>query len=90
MGVVSQTAQKTNGRLRVTNLELTNFQTQPTTDAAGSPVEQAGGLRLEGVSLDNPAVAELVVGLQQSGLFRRVELNTLNEREDVDVVASAL
>jgi hypothetical protein len=84
LGVVSQTAQKTNGRLRVTNLELTNFQSQPAMDTAGSPVEQTGGLRLEGVSLDNPAVAELVVGLEQSGLFRRVELNTLNERQDVD------
>ena len=29
LGVVSQTAQKTNGRLRVTSLELTNFQSQP-------------------------------------------------------------
>jgi Tfp pilus assembly protein PilN len=84
LGVVSQTAQKTNGRLRITDLELTDFQRQPKTDAAGSPMEQTGGLRLAGVSLDNPAVAELVVGLEQSGIFRRVELNTLNERPEAD------
>jgi hypothetical protein len=84
LGVVSQTAQKTNGRLRITNLELSNFQSLQKTDEAGSPVEQLGGLRLEGVSLDNPAVAELVVGLEQSGIFRRVELNTLSERQEAD------
>jgi hypothetical protein len=84
LGVVSQTAQKTNGRLRVTSLELTNFQNQQQSATAGAPAEQPGGLRLEGVSLDNPAVAELVVGLEQSGIFRRVELNTLNERENAE------
>jgi hypothetical protein len=84
LGLVSQTAQKTNGRLRVTNFELTNFQSPPRADPDGLPAEGASGLKLEGVSLDNPAVAELVVGLEQSGVFRRVELNTLNEREDSD------
>jgi hypothetical protein len=84
LGVISQTAQKTNGRLRVTNLELTNFQSLPHPAPDGAPAEQVGGLRLEGVSLDNPSVAELVVGLEQSGIFRRVELNTLNEREDAE------
>ena len=36
------------------------------------------------MSLDNPAVAELFDGLQKSGVFRRVELVTLKEREDKD------
>ena len=40
---------------------------------------------LAGVSLDNPAVAELLDGLQDSGIFSRVELLTLKEREDSDV-----
>ena len=40
------------------------------------------GLTVNGVSLDNPAVAELLDGLQKSGVFRRVELVTLKERED--------
>jgi hypothetical protein len=40
---------------------------------------------LSGVSLDNPAVAELIDGLDNSGVFSRVELTTLKEREDKDV-----
>ena len=42
---------------------------------------------LAGVSLDNPAVAELLDGLQDSGIFSRVELLTLKEREGKDVAA---
>ena len=83
LGVISQTAQKTNGRLRVTNLELTDFQNQHETEVAGSPVEQPGGLRLEGESLDNPAVAELLDGLQKSGIFSRVDV-AFKERQDAD------
>jgi Tfp pilus assembly protein PilN len=84
LGVISQAAQKTDGRLRITHLELADFQSQPTTDAAGAPAAQGGGLRLEGVSLDNPSVAELVMGLQQSGIFSRVELLAVNEQENSD------
>ena len=79
LGVISQTAQETNGRLRVTKLELSNFQNVGPVGARGAG--PPGALILGGVSLDNPAVAELLDGLQDSGIFRHVELVALKERE---------
>ncbi|HEX5471336.1 MAG TPA: PilN domain-containing protein [Lacipirellulaceae bacterium] len=77
LGVVSDTARKTKGRLRVAKLELDNFQGSDVGDAnATKPPE----LILNGESLDNPAVAELLDGLQKSGIFSRVELLTLKQR----------
>jgi hypothetical protein len=80
LGVVSKTAQQAGGRLRLTKLDLTNFQNAALADsiAAGGP----GGLQLTGVSLDNPSVGELLDGLQDSGIFSRVELVVLKEREE--------
>jgi hypothetical protein len=83
LGVISESAQRTNGRLRVTNLELMNFQGDSGTETAAAPPGQASGLRLEGVSLDNPAVAELIEGLQDAGIFSRVDF-TLHDREGSD------
>jgi hypothetical protein len=80
-GVISDTARKTKGRLRVTKFELTNFQSAGGIEAPGG---KPPGLALSGVSLDNPAVAELLDGLQKSGVFKKVELLTLKEREDKD------
>jgi Tfp pilus assembly protein PilN len=81
LGVISDTAQKTKGRLRVTRFELTNFQNSEVPDADAAADASPGVLTLSGVSLDNPAVAELLDGLQHSGLFKLVELKTLKERE---------
>ena len=80
LGVISDSAQKAKGRLRVTKFEINNFQVAPS--AADNGAAKAPGLTVNGVSLDNPAVAELLDGLQKSGVFRRVELATLKERED--------
>ncbi|HEY4259975.1 MAG TPA: PilN domain-containing protein [Schlesneria sp.] len=78
LGVISDSAQKSKGRLRVTKFEISNFQGgQSSSDGTKTP-----GLSVSGVSLDNPAVAELLDGLQKSGVFRKVELLTLKERED--------
>jgi Fimbrial assembly protein (PilN) len=83
LGVISQTAQKTNGRLRVANLTLTNFQSgQDSLETSTSGSNAAAGLVLTGVSLDNAAAAELLEGLQDSGIFRDVKLESLKERED--------
>jgi Tfp pilus assembly protein PilN len=82
LGVVSDTARKTKGRLRVTKLELNNFQS--TGGGEGTNAAKPPGLVLNGVSLDNPAVAELLDGLQKSGIFSRVELLTLKERDEKD------
>ena len=80
LGVISDSAQKAKGRLRVTKFEINNFQAVP--GAADHGAAKAAGLTVNGVSLDNPAVAEILDGLQKSGVFRRVELATLKERED--------
>ena len=82
LGVISDTAQKTKGKLRVTKFELTNFQNAGKADAAAAGNSPPpGGLLLSGVSLDNPAVAELLDGLQHSGIFSHVELLKLKERD---------
>lgn len=79
LAVISESAHKTKGRLRVTKFEINNFQTA---QSAGDGAAKAAGLTVNGVSLDNPAVAELLDGLQKTGVFRRVELSMLKERED--------
>jgi hypothetical protein len=86
LGVISQAAQKTSGRLRLTKLELTNFQGAGAagSPAAGGTAEGTSGLLLSGVSLDNPAVVELLDALQDSGIFSRVELLVSKEREEGD------
>jgi hypothetical protein len=81
LGVVSKAAEETGGRLRVTNMELSNFQSPHTAAGAGGATGQPGKLVLNGVSLDSPAVFELLDGLQNSGMFSRVVLNVLTERE---------
>jgi hypothetical protein len=83
LGVVSQTAQRAGGRLRLTKLELTNFQSAKSVGDTATG-EADGGLLLGGVSLDNPSVGELLDGLQDSGIFSRVELLILKEREEGD------
>lgn len=83
-GVISDTAQKTKGRLRVTKLELSNFQNVGAVAGANTAAPPPGGLLLSGISLDNPAVAELLDGLQHSGIFSHVELLKLKEREGKD------
>jgi hypothetical protein len=80
LGVISDSAQKTKGRLRVTKFAISNFQSvQGGSDNAAA---LAAGLTVGGVSLDNLAVGELFDALQKSGVFRKVELLTLKERED--------
>lgn len=80
LGVISDSAQKSKGRLRVTKFDINNFQ--GFSGGNDNAAVKAAGLTLNGVSLDNPSVAELFDGLQNSGIFKRVELVTLKERED--------
>lgn len=82
LAVVSKTTGATQERLRVMELELTNFQKASQDAGAGQPAVGESSLALTGVALDNPAVAELLDGLQDSGLFGRVELQMMKERED--------
>ena len=80
LGAVSRTAAATEGKLRVTKLQLVNFQSTGQTPGVGTTDSQAGSVLVSGLSLDNPAVAELLDGLQDSKLFTRVELLSLTER----------
>jgi len=82
LGVVSRTVQRGHGKLRVTGFQLVDFQR--TGSAARNPSQEpgAGSLALSGVSLDSPAVAELLDKLQNSGLFTGVELIALKERHE--------
>ncbi len=78
LGVVSQSAAQSDGKLRVTSLRLTNFQDSGRGGRAGAP--NSASLILAGQSLDNPSVAELLDRLQESKLFTNVELISLRER----------
>lgn len=85
LGVISNTTQATKGRVRVTKVQLTNFQNLRTTSFGDERAKTDDGLVLTGVSLDNPAVAELVDGLSDSGVFSRVELVLSKERPNSEV-----
>jgi len=86
LGVISQTTSKTNGKLRVTKMDLTNFQSPSSDQAVPSTTnEQFAGFHLEGVSLDNPSVTELIDGLEKSGIFSHVELLTVTEKQESDL-----
>lgn len=74
LGLISQSAQQSDQKLRVTGLRVMDFQ------GAGSTASDSGVVILSGQSLDNPSVAELLDRLQHSGLFTNVELVSLNER----------
>ena len=79
LGVISDAARKTKGRLRVTKFDLSGFETRP-----GATGVKPAGLLLDGISLDNMAIVDLVDGLKKSGIFSRVDLLALKEREDKD------
>lgn len=84
LGVLSETTKATKGRVRVTKLELNDFQNMraTTTQTENGALT---GLVVSGVSLDNPGVAELFEGLQDSGIFSHVELVVSKERRDGEV-----
>ena len=83
-GRVGDAAKKTKGQLRVTKFELTDFQNANVPSGAAGTAPPPGGLKLTGIALDNPSVPELLESLQHSGIFSRVELLKLKEREDKD------
>jgi Tfp pilus assembly protein PilN len=85
LGVISETAQSTNGRVRVTELQLSGFQDLRDMTSPSAGDEGPRGLTVRGVSLDNPSVGEMLDGLQDSGMFRRVELLVLKERPEGDI-----
>jgi type IV pilus assembly protein PilN len=43
--------------------------------------EKGMTIKIDGIALDNKTVADFMVGLQQSGLFKGVNLKTLKQKE---------
>jgi hypothetical protein len=84
LGVISETAQASQGRVRVTSVEVTGFQNMRASKLAEGQKVAADGVVVRGVSLDNPAVADMLGGLQDSGMFSRVEV-VMKERAEGDV-----
>jgi Tfp pilus assembly protein PilN len=84
LGLVSQSALQSDGKLRVTDLRLVDFQGSGAGRRAGTP--DSSSLLLSGQSLDNPSVAELLDRLQDSRLFTNVELISLKERQSGGVI----
>lgn len=85
LGVVSQIAEQSNGKLRVTNFQLLDLQSSLSSEQQRATGSSIGNFTLLGVSLDSPTVAELLDKLQHSGLFRSVELVSLKERQEGQV-----
>jgi hypothetical protein len=84
LGVISQTAQASQGRVRVTSLDVTGFQNMRASKPAEGQSVAPDGVVVRGVSLDNPAVADMLGGLQDSGMFSRVEV-VMKEHSEGDV-----
>ncbi len=82
MGLLSDIGVGTNGKLRVTKLEVTGLQQPPAAGKVGDPAGSGRGLTVSGLSLDNPSVARLVTGLAESGFFARTFLVKSKEQSD--------
>jgi Tfp pilus assembly protein PilN len=81
LAVVGDAARATKGRLRVTKLEVNNFQASQ----SGSDEQNGGkttGLLLDGLSLDDRAVGDFLEELQKSGIFTHADPLAIKERED--------
>lgn len=85
LGVISTTAQKTHGHLRLTKFELTNFQSAGTGEKPANNAPPTGGLLLAGVSIDTESVTELMAGLKSAGIFSAVELLKLKQRDGLSL-----
>jgi Tfp pilus assembly protein PilN len=81
-GVVSQAAQQSGGKLRITGFNVANLQAPRVENTNGGEPSHGGTITLTGVSLDSPTVAEFHDVLEQSGLFADVKLIKSNVRKD--------
>jgi hypothetical protein len=84
LGVISETAQATKGRVRVTGVQVTGFQNMRASQSVEGQKPSTDGVVVSGVSLDNLAVADMLGGLKDSGMFGRVEV-VMKERAEGDV-----
>jgi Tfp pilus assembly protein PilN len=82
LGVISQAAQQSGGRLRVTDFKVVDFQAPRVESQPGKESTHGGTVTLVGVSLDSPTVAEFHDTLERSGLFAEVKLIKSNARKE--------
>jgi Tfp pilus assembly protein PilN len=83
LGAVSRAAERTQGKLRVTDCRVVDLQATEVAQNRVNDSSQTGTVTLIGVSLDSPTVAEFHDGLLQSGLFADVKLIKSNERNEL-------
>ena len=83
LGAVSKAAQRTGGKLRLTDCHVVDLQAAADAESRGADPSHAGTVTLVGTALDSPAVAEFHDGLLRSGLFTDVKLVKSNELSDV-------
>jgi hypothetical protein len=84
LAVISETAKSSQGRVRVTNFQVTGFQNMRAPKPDNGKEQTPDGVIVRGVSLDNSAVADLLAGLQDSGMFSHVEM-AMKEHAEGDV-----
>lgn len=80
LAVISQAAQRTQGRLRVLDCRVVDLQATEVVENHAEGAIHPGTVTLTGVALDSPTVAEFHDGLLRSGLFADVKLIKSNER----------
>jgi len=83
LGVVSQAARQTQGRLRVIDCRVVDLQATEVAESRGEGSLRAGTVTVTGVALDSPAVAGFEQELMRSGLFADVKLIKSNERNQL-------
>lgn len=77
VGVVSHSARKCRGRLRVERLDLSESEVAETKqDQPQDAAEDLTAVKLAGIAADNLAVARFVVALREFGVFERVDLKS--------------
>lgn len=85
LGIVSRSARFSDGKLQVTQLAAEELQSLAPSSADAAPRDEKstpGSIKLVGVALDNPAVAEFQERLVKSGMFADVKLIKSNERKN--------
>ena len=79
LGVISNAAQQAKGPLRITKLDLSDFQ-GVTSNPSAAQGAVPSGLILAGTSLSNGPVYELINALKRAGIFHSVELENVKQR----------
>jgi Tfp pilus assembly protein PilN len=85
LGLVSQAAQQSEGRLRVTEFKVSDFQAAHVEGQPGKEPAHGGTVTVIGVSLDSPTVAEFHDLLERSRLFADVKLIKSNARKENNI-----